>query len=165
MGPKDYQSAIGHIIFDHDGTLVKTDVSPTLLFDGLRELLAELKAQGFELYVWTSRPRKSTQESLKKFEIQSYFTDLFCYDDGLPKPNPMGLIQLTSGLPKNLILHIGDSLSDLEGAKAYGIEVVLACWNNSSQVDNYHSQFNGLADYKAQKIADLRDIIKGKFNV
>lgn len=161
MCPKEKKLPPGHIVFDHDGTMVKTDVFPYVLFDGIRELLNELKLLGYELYVWTSRPRRSTQESLKKFDIQHLFTDIFCYDDGLPKPNPMGLIQLTQGLPKNKILHIGDSFSDLEGAKAYGIEVVLACWNNTDQVDKY----SDMTDYTALNLGELREIIKGKFYV
>lgn len=161
MGPKENIMPTGHLVFDHDGTLVKTDVIPYVLFDGIRELLSELKSKGFELYVWTSRPRKSTKESLKKFEIQHFFTDIFCYDDGLPKPNPMGLAHLTEGFQKDKILHIGDSTTDLEGAKAFGIEVVLACWNNPNQVDNY----NDLADYSALNLIELRKIIRGKFYV
>lgn len=161
MAPKDISRPLGHIVFDHDGTMVKTDQIPYVLFDGMRELLIELKNLGFELYVWTSRPRVSTKESLKKFEIGHLFSEIFCYDDGLPKPNPMGLIRLTEGIPKDNILHIGDSYTDLEGAKAYGIEVVLACWNEPSQVDKYKD----IADYSALNLSELRKIIKGKFNV
>lgn len=151
----------GHIIFDHDGTLVKTDVFPYLLFDGIRELLADLKSQGFTLYVWTSRPRNSTLESLKKFDIGGFFTEIYCYDDGLPKPHPMGPMRLTKGFPKDKILHIGDSRGDLEGAQAYGIEVVLACWNDPIHVDKY----NDITYYTALNLSELRKIIKGKFNV
>jgi phosphoglycolate phosphatase len=161
MSSKNIQQPIGHIIFDHDGTLVKTDVNPYLLFDGIHEILIELKSLGFELYVWTSRPRKSTIESLKKHEIQHFFTELYCYDDGYSKPNPIGLEHLTSGIPKKSILHIGDSLTDLEGARAYGIEVVLACWNSRDQVNKY----SNLADFTALNVSELRNIIKGKFNV
>lgn len=161
MGPKDNLTPPGHIIFDHDGTLVKTDVFPYLLFDGIRELLSDLKKSGFELYVWTSRPRSSTQESLKRFEIQQFFTEIYCYDDGLPKPSPMGLIKLTDGIAKDKILHIGDSFGDLEGARAYGIQAVLACWNNPDQVNNYKE----FADFTALDLLELRQIIKGKFYV
>ncbi len=161
MDSKNNLTPTGHIVFDHDGTMVKTDVFPYLLFDGIRELLIDLKSLGFELYVWTSRPRRSTLESLNKFDITSFFTEIYCYDDGLPKPNPMGLAQLTEGFSKNKILHIGDSRGDLEGANAYGIEVVLACWNDPSQVNNY----NDITDYAALDLSELREIIKGKFNV
>ncbi|MDO9183011.1 MAG: HAD family hydrolase [Bacteriovorax sp.] len=165
MGPKEntteHKIPAGHIIFDHDGTLVNTEHFPAFLFDGIRELLIELKSKGFELYVWTSRPRRSTLESLGKFDIQQFFSDIYCYDDGLPKPNPMGLERLTPGLQKNKILHIGDSYTDLEGAKAYGIEVVLACWNNADQVNKYHD----ITDYTALNFIELREVIKGKFYV
>lgn len=161
MDSKNNPSATGYIIFDHDGTMVKTDVFPYLLFDGIRDLLIDLKTRGFELYVWTSRPRRSTLESLKKFDIDSFFTEIYCYDDGLPKPHPMGLMRLTEGFPKDKILHIGDSRGDLEGANAYGIEVVLACWNDPNQVDKY----DDITDYTALDLSELRKIIKGKFNV
>lgn len=162
MKQKDISVPLGYIVFDHDGTLVKTDVCPTILFEGIRELLEELKSAGFELYVWTSRPRASTQESLKKFALGPFFSDIYCYDDGLPKPSPNGLAQLTEGIKKDKILHIGDSLTDIDGAKAYGIEVVLACWNNPDQVQKYNVDS---AIYTAVNLKELRAIIKGKFHV
>ena len=151
----------GHIIFDHDGTLVNTDVSPYTLFAGIRELLIDLKTGGFELYIWTARPRRSVLETINKLEIAHFFTDIFCYDDGIPKPNPAGLQKLTGGIAKNEILHIGDSMTDLEGAHAYGIEVVAACWNSPDQVDKYVD----IADYTALDLNQCREIIKGKFYV
>ncbi|MFA6235747.1 MAG: HAD-IA family hydrolase [Bacteriovorax sp.] len=161
MGPKEILSPVGHIVFDHDGTLVNTEVYPYRIFEGMRDLIVELKSKKFEIYVWTSRGRSSTLESLKTFNIESFFTQIYCYDDGPPKPDPMGLAHLTSGMPKNKILHIGDSITDLQGAKAYGIEVVLACWNHPDQVEKYSE----LADYIALNLIELREIIKGKFNV
>ena len=151
----------GHIIFDHDGTLVNTDNSPYTLFDGMRELLVDLKVCGYELYIWTARPRRSVIETTKNLEIANFFSNIYCYDDGLPKPNPMGLQFLTEGFLKNEILHIGDSMTDVEGAKTYGIEVVAACWNSPDQVDKYKD----IADYTALNLLQCREIIKGKFNV
>lgn len=151
----------GHIIFDHDGTLVNTEIYPYILFGGMRELLVELKSQGFELYIWTARPRRSVIKTTKNLNIGNFFKDIFCYDDGIPKPNPMGLSKLTEGISKNEILHIGDSMTDIEGAKAFGIEVVAACWNNPSQVNKYQN----IADYTALDLNQCREIIKGKFYV
>ncbi|MDD4973114.1 MAG: HAD-IA family hydrolase [Bacteriovorax sp.] len=152
---------VGHIIFDHDGTLVNTDIFPYTLFIGIRELLIDLKASGLELYIWTARPRRSVIETTSQLEIAHFFTGIFCYDDGIPKPNPEGLQKLTGGIDKKEILHIGDSLTDLEGAHAYGIEVVAACWNSPDQVDKYVD----IADYTALDLNQCREIIKGKFNV
>ncbi len=151
----------GHIIFDHDGTLVDTDHSPYSLFSGMRELLIELKSQDFELYIWTARPRRSVLETAKKLDFAHFFTGLYCYDDGLSKPHPMGLLSLTEGIPKSEILHIGDSLSDIEGAKAFGIEVVHACWNSPNQVNKYIH----IANFSAINLEQCKSIIKGKFHV
>ncbi len=161
MNEKLSSSPIGHIIFDHDGTLVNTDFTPFTLFTGMRELLRDLKVLNFELYVWTSRPRRSTVESLKKQEIANFFTDIYCFDDGIPKPHTMGLKILTDGVPKDQILHIGDSMTDIEGAKAYGIEVIAACWNSPDQVEKYSQ----LADCTAININDCKNFIKRKFHV
>jgi phosphoglycolate phosphatase len=157
MGP------LGHIIFDHDGTLVNTEGVSFSLFEGMRELLSDLKTEGFELYVWTSRPRISALESLKHFEIIHFFTDFYCYGDGPSKPHPMGLNQLVGGVPKNKILHIGDSYSDIEGAQIFEIDVVLACWAQSNQVMILKE--NHLTELSAMNLSELRDIIKRKFYV
>ena len=161
MNPKEKKHIQGHIIFDHDGTLVNTGTYPFSLFMGVRELLVELKNLNFKLYVWTARPRESTLESLKKLDIENFFSDLFCYDDGLPKPNSMGLHKLTDGIEKNKILHIGDSLTDVEGAKAFGIEVIAACWNSPDQVNKYKD----IADFTALNLRECGEIIKRKFYV
>jgi phosphoglycolate phosphatase len=163
MSEKDFENGLktpkGHIIFDHDGTLVDTNKSPFVLFKGVRELLQELKARHFELFIWTARPRRSTIESIKRLEISRYFTEIYCFDDGIPKPHPMGPAELTAGVPKEEILHIGDSLTDFDGAHAFGIEVIAACWNAPDQVQKY-AQF---ADYTALTIDECRQIIEKKF--
>jgi len=163
MSEKDSKAAMktvkGHIIFDHDGTLVDTNSSPFILFTGMKELLQDLKSRHFELFVWTARPRRSTIESLKRLEIAHYFTEIYCFDDGIPKPHPMGLAELTAGLSKKSILHIGDSLTDFEGAHAYGIEVIAACWSVPDQVKKYAQ----IADYTALSIEECRQIIERKF--
>ena len=151
----------GHIVFDHDGTLVNTDRSPYLLFAGMKELLIELKAAQFELYIWTARPRRSVIETIEKLGIRQFFSDIYCYDDGTPKPHPMGLLKLTEGINKNNILHIGYSLTDIEGAHSFGIEVIAACWNSPDQVNKYQV----IADYTALDLNQCRSIIKGKFYV
>lgn len=152
---------VGHIVFDHDGTLVNTNQHPYHLFDGIKDLLIDLKQQGFTLYVWTARPRKSVLEIVKNLDINQYFQEFYCYDDGLPKPHPRGLAQMCEGFDKKQILHIGDSLSDIEGAQAFGIEVVAACWNNPKLLD----KFQPLANYTASSVDEFRHIIRGKFHV
>jgi len=158
MSDKIYK---GHIIFDHDGTLVDTENRSFLLFLGVANLLRFLVNEDFKLSIWTARPRRSTLEIINHLEIASYFSQIYCSDDGPPKPDPAGLAQLTKGFSKEQCLHIGDSPGDFQGAHDFGIQVVAACWNNVFTVEKYSK----LADYTALNLEDCKKIIKGKFNV
>ena len=149
------------IIFDHDGTLVNTDLPDFKLFTGIKELLVDLSNAGFVLSVWTARSHRSTVESLKHLEIAPYFSEIYGHDDGLPKPHPMGLRKITEGFEKNNLLHIGDSLGDLEGASAFGIDVIAACWNSTNQVEIFKRK----TPFLAMTPDDCRNIVAHKFNV
>ncbi len=120
----------GHIIFDHDGTLVDTTGGKFILFPGMRDLLIRLKDQNYKLYVWTARGRASTLTSLRDNQVLELFEAFSCADDGVSKPHPMGLLKMLEGINKKSILHIGDSRGDIEGASQFGIDVVFAAWND-----------------------------------
>ena len=149
------------IIFDHDGTLVNTDSPDFKLFPGIKELLVDLNAAGFELSVWTARGHRSTEESLKTLQIAIFFSQIYGHDDGIAKPNPMGLAKISEGFMKEELLHIGDSLGDVEGAQAFGIEVIAACWSSSNQVEIFKRK----TQFVALKPDDCRKMIAAKFNV
>jgi phosphoglycolate phosphatase len=149
------------IIFDHDGTLVFTEKPEFSLFPGIKELLVDLEQSGFSLAVWTARPRSSTLRSLKQLEIASFFGELYCSDDGPGKPHPMGLLKVSHGFEKENILHIGDSLSDIEGARSFGIEVIAACWNSTFQVETFKQK----TPHVALKVGDCKKIISEKFKL
>ena len=151
----------GMIIFDHDGTLVNTDVPDFRLFPGIKELLVDLGKLRFEMSVWTARSHRSTVESLKAQEIAGFFGEIYGHDDGMSKPHPMGLLKISQGIEKGNLLHIGDSVGDIEGAKAFGIDVIAACWNSTNQVDIFKRK----TPYLAMTPADCRKIIAKKFNV
>lgn len=149
----------GHIIFDHDGTLVNMNHREIQLFEGMEDFLRELKNQNFALYVWTARPRASALDILTKLNVLNLFNDFYCYGDGYPKPDIAGLEKLTSGIEKNKILHIGDSLIDIEGAQNFGIEVIAACWNDPEQAESF-IKYTPLV---ANNLNDCRKIIRGKY--
>jgi phosphoglycolate phosphatase-like HAD superfamily hydrolase len=154
-------SSLGLIIFDHDGTLVNTESSDFKVFPGIKELLVDCSNLGFELAVWTARSHRSTVESLKSFDLAQYFIEIYGHDDGLSKPHPMGLTQISGMYSKKHILHIGDSLGDVEGAQAFGIEVIAACWNSRIQVENFKMK----TPFVALHPEDCRSFIAKKFNV
>ncbi len=151
----------GLIIWDHDGTLVNTDAHTFTLFKGVKEILLDLKGLGFEMAIWTARPRASTLESLKNLEIVDFFGEIYCYDDGPSKPHPEGLQKLVKGRDKKHVLHIGDSRSDIAGAHSFGVDVIAACWYSARNVN----EFKKMTSLIAMQVSDCQKIIAEKFNV
>jgi len=149
------------VIFDHDGTLINTDTPDFKVFPGIKELLVDLKAAGIEMSVWTARSHRSTVESLKNAEIAGFFGEIYGHDDGMPKPHPMGLSQITNGFSRDSVIHIGDSLGDLDGANSFGIAVIAACWNSANQVDIFKQK----TPFVAMTPKECRKIIAQKFSI
>lgn len=149
----------GHIIFDCDGTL-KKDFSRDF-FEDIPILLKELDHLGLKLYVWTARYKASLVSILEYNKVIHYFSDFHCPNDGPTKPSIDGPQSLVGGKDKSKILHIGDSITDIQGAKAFGISVIAALWNPN--VDEI-GLLSLSPDYIARKPIECLDIIKKKFN-
>ena len=106
-------------------------------YNGIAELLGELEAKGARLVVWTGRDRASTLEILRTADLLKYFEELVCSDDITPKPHPAGLAKLLEGEDKSNCLHIGDSYTDIQGAKLYGIKSVGALWGEHATKESF----------------------------
>jgi phosphoglycolate phosphatase len=119
--------ALKHVVFDHDGTLVNTFMTREL-FGGVQELLTELERMQVKIYLWTARDRASTIEILKSLEIIRFFEDISTATDCEPKPSSAGLDSMLSGIPKESIIMVGDSIGDIHGANNFGIKSIAVTW-------------------------------------
>jgi len=92
------------------------------LFDGARELLAELDAAGHLLAVATGKTRAGLDRALEKNALQGVFHATRCADEGFPKPHPDMLLHLMSRLAvgPHETLMIGDTTHDLDLAQNAG---------------------------------------------
>lgn len=99
-----------------------------VLFDEMRELLIALGESGYRLYVWTARDRMSTMSILKSLDVVKFFYEFRCLDDTIPKPHPMGLNEMLEDVDKSKVIMIGDSITDIQGAKAFGCKSIGALW-------------------------------------
>lgn len=114
--------------------LLKSFKTQGMPFPGIKELLADLSALELELYVWTARDRLSTRRLLSEAKLLPYFLDMRCVDDCTPKPHPEGIEELVNHLQdKSRIFVIGDSFTDIQGARAYGARAMGAIWEGSSR--------------------------------
>ena len=93
------------------------------LFDGIRELLAQLHAAGFLLAVATGKSRKGLDRSLSNSGLGVYFSASRCADECFSKPHPQMLDELMAefAVPPERTLMIGDTTHDLQMAINAGV--------------------------------------------
>lgn len=104
-------------------------------YPGVPEMIKTLAERGHDVFVWTARDRRSTREIMVKLGLSPYILDMRCMDDTTPKPHPQGIVELVGDAHKGDVLVIGDSLTDIQGARAFGACSVAALWGDHVERD------------------------------
>lgn len=103
----------------------KGEVLPTC--ENLKEVLTSLKAQGKKLLVITTDNEVITKSSLARLGVAELF-DRICTDDGKTpvKPDPACVFKFCedTGIPKEHVIMVGDTMTDIRFAKNAGIRSV-----------------------------------------
>jgi len=108
------------------------------LYDTVTETLKYLKEKGIKTAIVTSRMKKSTEDALKNFKINSYFDIVISADDTINhKPHKEPLLKAINELNSNPseTYYIGDSKFDMECAiNAKAIPVLVGWQSNSKEL-------------------------------
>lgn len=101
-------------------------ITATSLFEGVPDMLAELRGQGYRLAVATGKIRTELDRALYATGTAGLFHATRCADETASKPDPMMLLQLMDELAvgRERTLMIGDSLHDLRMARNAGVSSV-----------------------------------------
>jgi len=96
----------------HDNTV------PAPLFDGVNQLLEELREQGYTLAISTGKSRAGLEQSINEHRLADYFATTRCAGENKSKPHPEMLHQILDELnfSATQTLMIGDSEHDLKMA-------------------------------------------------
>ena len=96
------------------------------LFPGVRELLAQLEAQGRWLAIATGKSRRGLDHALQANGLRRHFIASRCADETHPKPHPAMLAELAGelGVARKSMLMIGDTSHDLQMAASAGVDAV-----------------------------------------
>lgn len=96
------------------------------IYDGIREMLSELKANGKKIAVASSKPRTFVDEISKHHNIYQYYDFISAEDFKNNHSSKEDLINRCLdffGNPdKTKVIMIGDRFYDIDGAKAVGID-------------------------------------------
>ncbi len=105
------------------------------VFNGIEELLKVL-SQNHKLGIVTSKTKEEFEEEVTHFGLNKYFGVIICADDTEKhKPNPESLLkymELANAKNKETI-YIGDSIYDMQCAKASKVDFAFAKWGNKRQ--------------------------------
>ena len=96
------------------------------LFDGIRDLLENLREDGYLLGVATGKSRMGLDRSLVHHQIGHLFHETRTADESFSKPHPGMLLELSDAtkVPMRRMLMIGDTTHDLDMAANAGVDAI-----------------------------------------
>ncbi len=92
------------------------DKTPSPLFDGVKDVLTNLRDTGYDLAVATGKSRRGLDKGLSETELHDYFPITRCADETRSKPHPQMLEEILTDHNTEALkaLMIGDSEYDLQ---------------------------------------------------
>ena len=128
-------------------------------YDGMIEVLEELKKQGFYLGIVTSKKRDVCVRGLKYLGLYDYFEYIQGSDDWpVHKPDPGALSHACEaiGCKPEEVLYVGDSSYDVDSGNGAGCKTCAVLWGFFEKEWLIPSN----PDYFAEVPSDLLDIVK-----
>lgn len=127
-------------------------------YPGVREGLAFLKAAGYPIGCVTNKSARFTEPLLKALGLYGDF-GIVVSGDALPrkKPDPMPLLHAAEffGAAPRRSLMVGDSISDVQAARAAGFGIVCVPYGYNHGHDIRDAEPDAVID----SLADLRDLL------
>ncbi len=128
------------------------------LYDGIPELLAELRARNRRLAVATGKARRGLDRALESTGLAPFFEATRCADEGFPKPHPDMVLRLLeeTGVDPARALLVGDTTHDLELAANAGVDAVAVSYGAHGETElrahrarHYAASVEGLREWFA----------------
>jgi len=109
-------------------------------YDGVREVLGDLRAAGVHVGVATSKRRESAEQAMDILGLSEHIQVLVAMEDTerhKPDPTPLLLALDRMGRGSNNAVYVGDAVVDVLAGKAAGMDTVAVTWG-AGQPDALH---------------------------
>ena len=104
------------------------------LYEGIPELLTQLKEAGYQIYVTTSKNQPTAQDLLANLAISEQFDDIFgSLPDSFHKADVLRRALRTLDANPEETIIIGDTKFDIIGGKEVGISTLGVLWGFGNQ--------------------------------
>ncbi|MGN0158431.1 MAG: HAD family hydrolase [Brotaphodocola sp.] len=115
-------------------------------YDGICELLEELKARRVKVAVLTNKPHERAIENLDLVFGENYFDYVLGEQPGLPKkPDPEGVHRIMNALDVEAeeCLYFGDTNTDMRTGLGAGLTTVGVTWGfrGREELEEFHPQY------------------------
>ncbi len=123
-------------------------LGPQHLFDGVYDMLVQLKQAGYRLAVATGKTRAGLQQALIATGTESLFDITRCADETASKPEPLMLLQILAHTQtvQERALMVGDSTHDLQMAANAGMSAIaVSCGAHSAELLRQYQPLHCLA--------------------
>lgn len=101
------------------------------IFDGMKETLDELKAQGIKIAVLSNKPHERTEDVVFTLFKKGYFDIVHgLKEDGAKKPDPKGALEIADsfGVKPQECIYVGDTNVDMQTGKNADMYTVGVLW-------------------------------------
>lgn len=108
------------------------------LFDGVADMVRELRARGFRLAVATGKSGARARSLLDQLGILETFDHVIGSDEvAHPKPAPDIVLRALEllGVQSQEAMMVGDAVTDLASARAAAVAVAAALWGESDETE------------------------------
>ncbi len=138
--------------------------SKAKLFDGIKDLLEELYAQGFTLVLGTGAHDRNSSELIKASGIGSLFDFIASAELTKNKAEKFKIIEAKYNCKKEDILFITDTLGDVKEADIAGIPTVAVLWGFHDRSFFAREKHSNLLNI-ASTVKELKNFIMDYFKV
>lgn len=128
-------------------------------YDGVVELLAQLKRRGIAMSVLSNKPDAMTQAMTRKLLDADLFSSIAGERKGVPrKPDPAGALRAAEfmGVPVHACAMVGDLTVDLETGKNAGMKAVAVTWGFGDEQELLAAK----PDFVAHRPLDLLEFVE-----
>ncbi len=130
------------------------------LFDGIIELLQNLKEKGYKIAVVTTRRKRSTHYALELYDIKKYFDYVLTSEDcPYVKPDARVIDTALAALhsTRERAVIIGDSHYDIECGANASVPSIYAAWCRplpQDIIDNMHADYVAYTPWEVVEILE-----------
>lgn len=128
------------------------------LYDGIKNLLEELKEKGFKLALATNAYKISALESLSYLNILEFFDMVICHDEvkrGKPYPDMLYRVLEELNIKNNEAIFVGDGERDEMASNSANIEYIMVNWGFSDYENSQNKNIVHSVKKLKEKIVEL----------